>query len=113
MLKMRRFAAFLLSFLLFSLVTSISTPIYAEQQGNNKFGIHISDVDESEKASQLVNSNGGDWGYVTLTINSNDRQVQKWQDKFNTLGEKHLIPIIRIASYGEGDSWKKPSKDDP
>ncbi len=113
MLKIRRLTAFFLSFLLFSVIALLTTPAYALQQGNNKFGIHISDVDEAEKASQLVNSSGGDWGYVTITISSNDRQVQKWQDKFNALGEKHLIPLVRIASYGEGDSWRKPSADDP
>ncbi len=94
------------------LVGFYPSSIYAASE-NNKFGIHITDIHEAEKAAQLVNSNGGDWGYITLTINSNDREVQKWQDKFNALNEKHLIPIIRIATFPDGDSWRKPSKDDP
>ncbi|MDQ3099519.1 MAG: cellulase family glycosylhydrolase [bacterium] len=112
MLKVGSFTAFLVFFVVISLFASIFSPVQA-QQHNNKFGIHISDIDEAEKATQLVNSSGGDWGYVTITINSNDRVVGKWQDKFNVLAQKHLIPIIRIATYGEGDSWRIPSKDDP
>lgn len=83
----------------------------AESQ-TNKFGIHISEINEAQKASDLVNSQGGEWGYVTLIINSNDRQVKKWQDRFNELNRLKLIPIIRIATYPNGNNWVVPGKDD-
>lgn len=77
---------------------------------NNKYGIHIISAtdDEINPAEELVNSSGGDWGYVTLIIESNDRQAQKWQTVFNILREKHLIPIVRLATKPEGNYWKRP-----
>jgi hypothetical protein len=39
----------------------------------NKFGIHILSANEIEKAKELVNSNGGDWGYVTVVIRDDQR----------------------------------------
>ncbi len=81
---------------------------------NNKFGMgmaqpHFEDI---KKVAELVNSNGGDWGYVTFVIQDNDRNVQKWQEIFDLLRDYHLIPIIRIATHPEGESWARPSKDD-
>lgn len=86
--------------------TFIILPAFAET--NNKFGIHISQKEDLEKASELINSNGGDWGYVTIVIQENDRNQKKWQDFFDLCREKHLIPIIRIAAEPSGDTWKKP-----
>lgn len=76
---------------------------------NNKFGIHISGPQDLNNAQELVNSNGGDWGYVTAVIPENDKNADKWQDFFNSCREKHLIPIIRIATEPVGDIWKKPT----
>ncbi len=83
-------------------------------QPNNKFGIHLAqpDTDNLEKAAELVNSNGGDWGYVTLVIQENDRDKQKWQSVFNQLRRIHLIPIIRIATQPEEASWRRPNTED-
>ncbi len=77
---------------------------------NNKFGIHIISAtqDEIDPAVKLVNSSGGDWGYVTVLIEDKDRDQNKWQGLFNQFREKHLIPIVRIATAPEGDSWKRP-----
>lgn len=83
-------------------------------RSNNKFGIHLAQPhhDEIKKAAELVNSNGGDWGYITLIIQENDRSVQKWQEIFDLLRQYHLIPIIRLATQPEGEVWKRPNKDD-
>ncbi len=77
---------------------------------NNKFGIHIIQAtpDESSPSAQLVNSSGGDWGYITFLIESKDRNQQKWQEFFNDLRRRHLIPIVRLATQPEGDFWKRP-----
>ncbi|PIV62699.1 hypothetical protein COS12_01355, partial [Candidatus Roizmanbacteria bacterium CG01_land_8_20_14_3_00_33_9] len=81
----------------------IAPSIDATESGrpNNKFGIHLAQPhhDEIKKAAELVNSNGGDWGYVTLIIQENDRSVQKWQEIFDLLRQYHLIPIIRLATH--------------
>ena len=38
---------------------------------NNIFGIHVTQTEDLLKASELINSNGGDWGYVTVVIAEN------------------------------------------
>ncbi len=81
---------------------------------NNKFGIHLAVPNESDinKAAELINSSGGKWGYITLVIQDNDRNSGKWQEIFNQLRRKHLIPIIRLATSPQGAVWKKPAKVD-
>lgn len=74
---------------------------------NNKYGIHIADPQDISDAAFLVNSNG-DWGYITLVIQENDRNTDKWQKIFNALRRLHVIPIVRIATRPEGSTWIKP-----
>ncbi len=69
------------------------------------------DPDEIKDAAALVNTNG-DWGYVTLLINKDDQKLDKWQAVFNNLRDKHLIPIVRIATKASGNSWEVPSPED-
>lgn len=78
---------------------------------NNKFGIHLihPTKDETSPAAELINSSGGDWGYVTVLIESKDKSKDKWQDFFNELRRRHLVPIVRIASSPEGSNWKVPN----
>jgi len=80
---------------------------------NNKFGIHIisASPDESSPAASLVNTNG-DWGYITVIITQKDKNKDKWQEFFNDLRRRHLIPIVRIASETSGQNWKRPDIDD-
>ncbi len=77
---------------------------------NNKFGIHIISATDHEAspAAALVNSSGGDWGYITVLAESKDRDVNKWQAFFNDLRRRHLIPIIRLATQPEKSFWKRP-----
>lgn len=80
---------------------------------NNKVGVSLvqpSDKD-IENAAKMINANGGDWGYVTLVIQENDRNVKKWQETFDKLRKNHLIPIIRLATVPEGNNWKVPEKE--
>jgi len=86
-------------------------PVYAQ---NNKFGISLLQPTSEDVlgASTLVNSNGGGWGYVTLVIQENDRDVHKWQDLFEELREKKLIPIVRLATQPEGEVWRRPEAKD-
>ena len=76
---------------------------------NNKFGIHLIQAipDESSPAASLVNTNG-DWGYITVLVESKDRNQNKWQEFFNDLRRRHLIPIVRLATQPEGGFWKRP-----
>jgi hypothetical protein len=75
---------------------------------NNSFGIHIANISDLEDAAKLVNSEGGDWGYVTLVITEDNRTVGVWQEVFNKMRRLHIIPIVRIATKEENGNWKKP-----
>ncbi len=79
---------------------------------NNKMGVHILYVSELEKAASLVNASGGDWGYVTIPIQSNDKDLDKWEEFMNNAKKLHIIPIVRIATTGDYFNtkvWSKPS----
>ncbi len=81
---------------------------------NNKFGIHLAQphIEDFPKVKELVNSNGGDWGYITLIIQENDRNKEKWQEIFNRLRQYYLVPIIRLATSAEGENWRRPEVKD-
>jgi len=79
---------------------------------NNRVGIHISNKEDILDARELVNSNGGEWGYVTVVIRENNRNSKEWQSFFDELRENKLIPLVRLATYGEGDYWAKPTAED-
>lgn len=76
---------------------------------NNRFGIHIIQATpgESSPAAQLVNTNG-DWGYITFLIESKDRNHDKWQEFFNDLRRRHLIPLVRLATKPFNEHWERP-----
>lgn len=76
---------------------------------NNKYGIHILYPEELELAAKLVNSTGGDWGYVTIPIQSVDMDLNKWQLFMDNAKRLHLIPLIRLATYPTNDYWEKPN----
>ena len=79
---------------------------------NNKFGVHILDVSELTTAAQLVNSNGGDWGYVTIPIQVGDENRAKWQGFMDNCKKDHIIPILRLATEGDYFNttvWRKPT----
>lgn len=78
---------------------------------NNKFGVHILFPSELGEAAKLVNSNGGDWGYVTIPIQVTDKNFEKWQKFMDDAKKYHLIPIIRLASenyFFDTEVWRKP-----
>jgi hypothetical protein len=78
---------------------------------NNPYGIHITDANDLQVAKDLINSQGGSWGYVTLVIREDQRQHQKWQSLFDTMREKKIIPIVRLATRMQPDSWAAPTSD--
>lgn len=65
---------------------------------NNKFGLYIyaEYLDYLEIAQNLVNSNGGEWGYVLIPYNVKDRDTKKWEEVFSRLNQKKLIPVIQL-----------------
>jgi len=82
---------------------------------NNKIGITILDPSELSNAAQLVNSNGGDWGYVTIPIQAGDENLIKWQAFMNQCKQYHVIPIVRLATqddYFDTQVWRTPTEND-
>ena len=82
---------------------------------NNQYGIHILNPSEIDDASKLVNSSGGDWGYITIPIQAGDKDLVKWQTFMDKAKELHLIPIIRLATEGDYFNttvWRKPDDSD-
>lgn len=84
----------------------LASPVFATT--NNIFGIHITQIEDLKRTKELVNSQGGDWGYVTIVIQNNDQNFDKWQKFFDTLRENHLIPLVRLATRLDGSVWVKP-----
>ncbi len=114
MKKLLIFCSVLLIF--FSLtVTQVLAVSHPLEKPNNKFGIHILFHDELEDAAKLVNTNGGDWGYVTIPIQSGDKDIVKWQKFMDECRRLHLIPLIRLATEGDYFNtkvWRKPDEAD-
>jgi hypothetical protein len=82
---------------------------------NNKFGIHILFPSELQDAANLLNTSGGDWGYVTIPIQAGDRDLDKWQNFFDDCQRLHLIPIVRLATEGDYFNtavWRRPTPAD-
>ncbi|MBU0650113.1 hypothetical protein KJ605_01535 [Patescibacteria group bacterium] len=78
---------------------------------NNKFGLYIYAEEERffKLADELVNSRGGDWGYVLIPYNVKDRDDSKWRRVFADLTKRHLIPIIQLWDINTTD-YKNDTK---
>jgi len=65
---------------------------------NNKFGLYVyaERQDFFEITSQIVNSNGGEWGYVLIPYNVKDRDYSKWKRVFDDLNRLKLIPVVQL-----------------
>lgn len=94
-------------------VTKVSAVYDPVSVPNNKFGIHILFTTELPQAAKLVNSNGGSWGYVTIPIRSDDKNLIKWQTFLDQAKSLKIIPIFRLATFPDGPVWTKPTIYDP
>ena len=83
-------------------------PLWKE---NNKFGLYIyaEEKDFFEIAQNLVNSKGGEWGYVLIPYNVKDYDESKWGRVFDQLISKKLIPVIQLWNFDE-DHYQKNTK---
>jgi hypothetical protein len=106
------FAIFCILFLLPNTSFAIEDPLSLP---NNKVGVHILFPQEINLAANLINSNGGDWGYITIPLQAGDRNLIKWQKFMDDARKLHVIPIIRLATEGDyfnTTTWRKPSEED-
>lgn len=64
---------------------------------NNKFGIYTNNAGaDLDLAAELVNSNGGDWGWILVPMNVHEGGTDNWNSLFSKMSQKHLIPIIQL-----------------
>ncbi len=77
----------------------------------NSFGLHLTQPSDIDQAATIINSSGGDWGYATITIRGDQLDKNVWQDFFNKCRQLHIIPIIRLATVMENNSWQIPTTD--
>jgi hypothetical protein len=96
--------------LFFLLLIAKSNPILASDR--SIFGLHLSQTSDIDSAKNIINSNGGDWGYVTIVLRTDQLNFQMWQDFMDNCRLNHLTPIIRLATIMEKDYWKKPEYSD-
>lgn len=74
---------------------------YGRGTPNNKIGMYVQNTaDDISASADLINSNGGDWGYVLLTMNLSDRGSGSWQSLFDAATSNHVIPLIQLFNAG-------------
>lgn len=89
----------------------LATDISAESR--NIFGLHLTQTSDISSAAPIINSSGGQWGYVTIVIRLDQLDQNTWQSFFDRCRELHLIPIIRLATLMLSDgTWQQPQISD-
>ncbi len=99
------FLLILLSFFLFR-------PGHILANDRQIFGLHLTQTTDISQAHYLINSSGGDWGWVTIVIRTDQLNHQSWQEFFDNCRRFHLVPIVRLATILDQDNWKRPSISD-
>ncbi|KKP38721.1 MAG: hypothetical protein UR29_C0012G0004 [Candidatus Woesebacteria bacterium GW2011_GWC2_33_12] len=100
-----------LNLIIFILFTPFASSVNAYDPSivaNNIYGMGIINHSDLEDVKNLVNVNGGDWGYVTVVITEKDRDIKIWQKFLDDCRKYHLIPIVRVATTFENGSWQIP-----
>lgn len=94
------------------LVSYLTYSTAGNHEANNKFGLYVyaENKDFLELAQNLVNSNGGEWGYVLIPYNVKDKDYGKWKDVLERLYNKQLIPIIQLWDVNL-DDYEKQTKE--
>ncbi len=107
---------FLLLVVLFGINANLANAIYNPlEKPNNIHGIHILFPSELQKASELVNSTNGEWGYITIPLQVGDRDLVRWQTFMDECKRLKLIPIIRLSTEGDFSNtavWRIPTEED-
>ena len=108
-----------LFFLFFLFVLVLAAPVERADalfdpvaRPNNFSGIHILFPSELSEAASLVNAKTGEWGYVTIPIQTGDKDLDKWQSFMDEAKKHKLIPIIRLATSADRENtsvWAKPT----
>ncbi len=98
----------LLNLLIFTICITDTNAYDPSTTKNNIYGISIVNHSDLEDASNLVNTNGGDWGYVTIVITEDNRNKEIWQKFLDDCRRNRLIPIVRVATKFSNNNWEIP-----
>jgi len=89
---------------------------------NNIVGLNLARLHQPRyiwAASEVANANGGAWGYVTILLTNQDRNVSSpehlLQQVLDRCYEARLQPIIRVGTRFDESTgiWERPTDDDP
>ena len=89
---------------------------------NNIVGLNLARLHQSRfiwAASEIVNANGGAWGYVTILLTNQDRSASSpehlLQQVLDRCYEAKLQPIVRVGTHFDERTgvWERPTDDDP
>lgn len=98
--------------ILLQISTSVSFALYNPlSRPNNFFGMHVLFPSEIAETAELVNSQGGQWGYITIPIQMGDYDLAKWQKFMDEARAKKVIPIVRLMTdpyWANTNVWRKP-----
>jgi hypothetical protein len=123
--RRRRGAGLLLALLLLPLIVGAAEPEQRTDRPtppNNIMGLNIARLHQERyiwATADLVNANGGAWGYVTILLTYADRdsviadsELQKVLDR---CFEARLQPIVRVGTRFDTQTgvWDRPTLDDP
>ena len=96
--------------LLLTLFLLKTTPILAS---DNIFGLHLTQTSDINSAAPLINSTGGDWGWVTIVIRTDQLNLNTWQNFFDICRRQHITPILRLATtIKKNGTWARPQESD-
>lgn len=93
----------------------------AEGTPNNIVGLNVARLRQDryiEAAANLVNANGGDWGYITVVFTADERDLAPGEHLLSQFVdrcyEQHLQPIVRVSTtFRQYDGiWDRPAEDD-
>jgi hypothetical protein len=94
----------------------------ASVRQNNIVGLNIARLMQPQyilTASNIVNANGGSWGYLTILLTRQDRDnalsYYQLQQVLDRCYEARVQPIVRVATRFDVDTgiWDRPDESDP
>ncbi len=98
-------------FTVFLALVLLTQPVFAVE--SIPAGIHILNIEELPKASELISVDHSQdtWTYVTIPFTLQDiGKTKEWQTFFDTAKEKRIIPLVRLATEFKDDAWQVPTK---
>lgn len=103
----------LLSSALFLLISTLFLTPQAYGVESTPMGIHILHIGELAEAKELIASEARPdaWQYVTVPFTLGDlEKAAEWQAFFDEARESKVIPLVRLATKVEADSWIVPNR---